>query len=193
MTGLLNEVMRERADALNAPAFDIAGLVREGERRVRRRRVVLAGALAALVVAAGLVAPHAVRGDDRDAVDPDLATAFGAHSPAYAVGSSVTVDGHTFDVGRRVRAFVQTNVGVVFSDASGNVWAASGPDPVLVGRIDAGGPRLVSDGARAAWVEPDEVPTFAVLDQTSGRVVRNPLGNVPSMATTSGGADTAVV
>ena len=103
------------------------------------------------------------------------------------------MDGQTFDVGRPVHAFVQTSAGVVFSDAAGNVWAAAGPDPVMVGRVDPAGPRLVADGPRAAWVEPGDTPTFAVLDQASGRVVRNPLGNVPSMATTSGGVDPAVV
>jgi hypothetical protein len=194
MTGLLNDLMRERADALDGPAFDVDGLVRAGDRRVRRRRVALAGGLAALAVGAGLVAPLAVGGgDDRGALDPDLAIAFDAPAPAYAVGSLVTVDGQTFDVGRPVRAFVQTSAGIVFSDASGNVWAAAGPDPVMVGRIDADSPRLVADGQRAAWVEPGETPTFAVLDQASGRVVRDPLGNVPMMATTNDGADPAVV
>jgi hypothetical protein len=194
MTGLLSEVMRERAEALDGPAFDVDGLVRAGERRVRRRRVALAGGVAALAVAAGLATSVALgRGDDPRAVDPDLATAFDAPSPAYAVGSLVTVDRHTFDVGRDVHAFVQTSAGIVFSDAAGNVWAATGPDPVVVGRVDPDGPRLVADGPRAAWVEPDDTPTFAVLDQTTGRVVRDSLGNVASMATTSGGVDPAVV
>ena len=89
MTGQLTELMRDRADALDGPVLDFYGLVREGDRRVRRRRVALAGGLAALAVAAGLVAPLVVDGtDDRGALDPDLATAFGAPSPAYAVGSS---------------------------------------------------------------------------------------------------------
>jgi|tagenome__1003787_1003787.scaffolds.fasta_scaffold20977661_3 hypothetical protein len=194
MTGQLTELMRDRADALDAPAFDFYGLVREGDRRVRRRRAALAGGLGALAVAAGLVAPLVVDGTDgRGALDPDLATAFGAPSPAYAVGSLVTVDGHRFDVGRPVHAFVQTSAGVVFSDAAGNVWAAAGPDPVVVGRVNPDGPRLVADGPRAAWVEPGDTPVFAVLNQDTGQVVRDPLGNVPSMATTGGGPDPAVV
>jgi hypothetical protein len=194
MTGLLTDLMGDRADALDWPTFDVDGLVREGDRRVRRRRVALAGGLTALAVAAGLVAPLALGGgDDRGTLDADLATAFAAPSPAYAVGSLVTVDGKTFDVGRPVHAFVKTNAGVVFSDAAGHVWAAAGPDPVLVGRIDAAGPRLVADGSRAAWVEPGDTPTFAVLDQATGRVVRDPLGNVPMMATTSDGVDPAIV
>lgn len=194
MTGQLTELMRDRADALDGPAFDFYALVREGDRRVRRRRATLAGGLAALAVAAGLVTPRVVDGtDDRGVLDPDLATAFGAPSPAYAVGSLVTVEGHTFDVGRPVHAFVQTSAGVVFSDAAGDVWAAAGPDPVMVGRVDPAAPRLVADGPRAAWVEPGDTPTFAVLDQDTGQVVRDPLGNVPSMATTSGGVDPAVV
>jgi hypothetical protein len=193
MTGLLSDVMRERADALDGPAFDVDGLVRAGERRVRRRGAALAGGLTALAVAVGVVAPIAVGHGDGRLVDPDLATAFGAPAPVYAVGSLVTVDGHTFDVGRPVHAFVRTSAGIVFSDAAGNVWAAAGPDPVVVGRVDPNNPRLVADGPRAAWVEPDDTPMFAVLDQDTGRVVRDPLGDVPAMASTPDGVDPAVV
>ena len=97
-------------------------------------------------------------GDDTTVIDPDLAAAFVAHTPSYAVGSEVTVDGTTFDVGRTVRAYVQTDVGIVFSDAEGSVWAANGADVTEVGTVNAKVPRLVADGSRVGWVEPGDPP-----------------------------------
>jgi hypothetical protein len=43
MTGLLTDVMHERAEGLERTAVDVAGIVREGDKRVRRRRTVALG------------------------------------------------------------------------------------------------------------------------------------------------------
>ena len=51
MTGLLSDVMHERAEGLERTAIDVAGIVREGDRRVRRRRTAVLGGAAALALA----------------------------------------------------------------------------------------------------------------------------------------------
>ena len=43
MTGLLNDLMHDRADRLEPPELDLAGIVREGDERVRRRRTAVVG------------------------------------------------------------------------------------------------------------------------------------------------------
>ena len=197
MTGLLTDVMHERAEALERTTVDVTGIVREGDKRVRRRRTSVLGGAAGLTLVAAFAVPALVGGggpgDDTTVIDPDLAAAFVAHTPSYAVGSEVTVDGTTFDVGHPVRAYVQTDVGVVFSDADGTVWAANGADVTEVGTINAEVPQLVADGARVGWVEPGDPPVFVVYDQSTGGTVRDPLQNVAGMSDVRDGKDAAVV
>ncbi len=195
MTGLLNDLMHERADGLDRPHLDVDSIVREGDKRVRRRRTAVVGGVAALAVAAAVVAPSVLGGTGKTAQDrdPDLVAAFAAHSPSYAVGSRITIDGTTFDVGHKVRAFVQTDAGAVFSDADGKVWAADGADVVEIGRINAKVPHLVADGPRAAWVTPGDVPAFTVYDQATGETVRDPLQNVEGMSDVRDGKNAAVM
>jgi len=197
MTGLLTDVMHERAEGLERTAIDVAGIVREGDKRVRRRRTAALGGAAALTLAVAVAVPALVGGggpgDDTTVIDPDLAAAFVAHAPSYAVGSEVTVDGTTFDVGRTVRAYVQTDVGVVFSDAEGIVWAANGADVTEVGTVNAKVPRLVVDGPRVGWVERGDPPAFVVYDQSTDETVRDPLQNVEGMSDVRDGQDAAVM
>lgn len=173
MTELLKDTMSERADALGPPYLDVLGMVREGNRRVARRRSTLLVAGAAAAVVAALAVP-ALRPDapQRATDERSVAAAFSAHEPTYAIGSEVHIDGRTFDVGRPVRAFVQTTVGVVFTDKDGTVWASDGSRTDKVGRTDATYPRLEADGSRAAWVEHPAggPPEFAALDQSTGEV-----------------------
>ena len=194
MTGLLNDLMRERADGLDRPHFDVDGIVRDGDKRVLRRRTAVTGGVAALALAAAVVAPSVLGGKGQTAQDrdPDLVAAFAAHSPSYAVGSKITIDGATFDVGRKVRAYVQTDVGAVFSDADGVVWAADGANVVEVGRINAKIPQLVADGNRAAWVTPGDIPAFTVYDQSTDETVSDPLQNVEGMSDVRDGKAPAV-
>jgi hypothetical protein len=194
MTGLLSDLMHDRADSLERVRFDVDGLVAAGDKRVRRRRAAVVGGLAALAVAAGVLAPQVLARDGGPtAVDADLVAAFGAHSPSYAVGSEITIDGETFDVGRKVRAYVQTDRGVVFSDAEGTVWSSQGGEVSEVGRINAKFPQLVADGSRAGWVEPGDVPEFAVFDQATGETMRDRLQNVGGMSDVRDGKDAAVM
>jgi hypothetical protein len=196
MTGLLSDLMRERADVLEAPHLDVTGIVREGDKRVRRRRTAVVGGVAALGVAAALAVPVVLGGGDGPTAvdrDPELVAAFAAHSPSYAVGSEITIDGITFDVGHTVRAYVQTDAGAVFSDPDGMVWAADGATVEELGRINAEVPHLVADGTRAAWVTPGDIPAFTVFDQSTGETVRDPLQNVDGMSDVRDGKNSAVV
>jgi hypothetical protein len=201
MTGLLHDLMHERADALDGPSIDVDGLVRAADRRVRRRRLALLGGTVAAAAVAALALPLALGGGDdgKDPVvtDPGLAGAFAAHEPSYAVGSVVHIQGLSVDVGRTIRAYVQTDDGVVFSDALGAVWSADGASVIQVGHVDAEVPLLRTDRPRAAWVDPlghgDGVPLFTVLDQSIDEVVTDPLGNVAGMSVLADGKDPAVV
>ena len=47
MTGLLKDVMHDRADSLDAPDLDVAAMLRDGDRQVRRRLTGVVGAAAA--------------------------------------------------------------------------------------------------------------------------------------------------
>lgn len=195
MTGLLKDLMHDRADALSAPDLDAATIVSEGDRRLRRRRTTLvAGGVAAAVLAAVALPQAFPKGAPR-AVDPPFAAAFSEHFPVYALGSTVHVAGQTFDVGREVFSMVQTDSGVVFTDRDGTVWSGTGVgDPVVVGKTNPRHPRLEADGAMAAWMERDgDQPVYAALDQSSGEVRRSTLGAVPGMGWLRDEADPALV
>ncbi|PVG83828.1 hypothetical protein DDE18_05855 [Nocardioides gansuensis] len=199
MTGLLNDLMHDRADTLGAPDLDVATIVREGDRRLMRRRTAVVGGGVAAAVLTAVALPTAFQsalpsGDDR-AVDPPFAAAFSAHLPVYALGSTVHVDGRTFDVGREVFSMVQTDTGVVFTDPDGTVWSATGSgEPVAVGSTHARHPRLETDASLVAWMEREgDQPVYAVLDQSSGEVRRSSLGAVPGMGWLRDEADPALV
>lgn len=175
MTELLKDMMNERADALGAPDLDVLGMVREGNRRVARRRTAVLGAGAAAAVVAAIAVPTLLPEAEQRAQEPSFASVFTAGEPSYAVGSQVYVDGRTFDVGRPVHAYVQTTVGVVFSDRSGTVWASDGTETVEIGTTDAKRAHLEADGSRAAWTEyvDGAAPQYTVYDQASGEVERS--------------------
>ena len=197
MTDLLHEVMAEKAEALPPPTIDLARLQRDGERMIRRRRMTLLGAAVATVVAGGLAIPLVVPepGADR-ARERSITAAFAAGTPTYAVGSVMHIGDRSFDVGRSIRAFVQTDAGVVFADPQGRVWAADGRSAVQVGKTDPRGPHLVADGPKAAWVQPrgtDAPPEFVVYDQVRQEGVQSSWKSVVGMGTLVDSPDPAVV
>ncbi len=202
MTGLLTDLLHDQAESLSAATFDSERIIRDGNRRVARRRVGVVAAGAAAAVVAGFAIPAVLPGDtggpDKSVIrvsDSPFAGAFADHQPTYAVGSVIHIGGLAFDVGTKIRAFVPTDVGVVFSDAAGTVWAADGVDVVEVGETQKKYPQLKAGGTYAAWVEPngDAAPVFAVLDQTSGEVVRDTLGSAPGMGLLSDTEDPALI
>ena len=99
-----------------------------------------------------------------------MAAAFAAHEPSYAVDQTIHIDGDTFDVGHRVRALVQTDRGVVFTDPDGDVYAADGEAEDRIGHTDRSrvGQRLVADGSRVAWLDAPGA-RFVTVDQATGR------------------------
>lgn len=164
MTGMLKDLMHDRADGLDAATLDLTAITREAERRVRRRRIAAgAGGTAALLALAGIVPQLADR--DRRAADNDVATSEAALL-TWAEGSVIHSGGRTIDVGREVHAFVQTDDGFVFTDAERTVWTWEDGRADDVGTVlrsaDSGAPELVTDGVHTMWVDghdPDQ-PSF---------------------------------
>lgn len=172
MTDLLTELMHDKADSVGAPDLDVLAMVREGNRRVgRRRNAVLGAGVAAVVVAAIAVPTMVVNGRDT-ARDVQPTSIFATPQPAFATGSTVHVGDRSFDVGRRVQALYVTTAGIVFADDAGTVFATDGTArPEEIGNADLSHGSLVGDGSRAGWIEQQDgrPPVFTVWDQTTGK------------------------
>ncbi|WP_457208775.1 hypothetical protein [Nocardioides sp. P5_C9_2] len=185
MTGLLKDVMHDRADALEPPALDVGALVREGERRARRGRAGALMAVAASVAVVGALAVPALRSHDEPrtgvAVQPR------ADSVAYAVGGTIHDGDAAIDTGLTLRAMVQTDSGFVVSDTAGEVLVVSGDATDRVGRLaDKEYPRFQSDGDLVAWVDATDGGSLAALDVSSGTTVRVPLSSWPGRPVVAG-------
>lgn len=180
MTDLLTELMHDKADSLGAPDLDLHVLMRNGERRVTRRRTAILGGLAAAAVVAALVVPGLV-GSGNDSL---VATAPDG-SLTYAVGSTIHSADGTVDVGRRILQLVETPSGFVVADDQWKVLSVTGDDVIEVGQMDperfSG---FSSDGDVVAWVENSisSGAKYAVLDQAAGaEVLRARFGNPPDL------------
>lgn len=205
MTGLLKDTLEKHAQEVASPHFDVAVMVRDGHRTVRRRRTALVGGVAALAVAAGIALPQLLPGGvDRAVPEPTVADGTGAFVAAYAVGTTLYLGDRELELPTRPRTMVQTTSGVVYADEDGEVWAtntdrtdggpATRPAALPVGMTDRRFPELTADGDRAAWVETGgEVPEFAVLEHTDHSVVSSPLANDPATAPVGDARDPAVV
>lgn len=178
MNDLLNDVMHERADVLGPPSLDVAGIVAAGDRQVRRRRAAMFGGGLAAVVALGAVTPSLLRlaeGPVATVETNSFAAAFAASSPTYAVGRTVHIAGQEFTVSKPIRAFVQTDLGIVYADADGVVRSHDGiseSDPLGTAVFTADRIALVADGTSAAWIEEGPAPRVAVFDQLGQGVAR---------------------
>ena len=172
MTGVLKQTMDERADRLGGVPVDLDAITREGDRRVRRRRLggIAAGAVLAVAVT-GVALPQVLGGGDARDHRGDVAVST-AEPLTYAVGSVIHHDGTTTDVGHPVWAFVQTSAGFVSTDKDGTVWSTTDSGTEQVGEgVDLDARRvLVADGSRVAWVQqsPDGSSELVVVDQADG-------------------------
>lgn len=181
MNDLLNDVMHERADVLGPPSLDVAGIVAAGDRQVRRRRAAMFGGGLAAVVALGAVTPSLLRLAEGpvDTVETNsFAAAFAASSPTYAVGRTVHIAGQEFTVSKPVRAFVQTDLGIVYADADGVVRSHDGiseSEPLGTAVFRNERRALVADGTTAAWIEQGANPQVAVFDQLGQGVTHTDL------------------
>ncbi|WP_457191339.1 hypothetical protein [Nocardioides sp. P5_E3] len=176
MTGLLNDLMRDRADHLEAPEVDLAAIARDGERVVRRRRAALVGGVAAASVVAVVsgAALLGTRGGDDGQV---------AGSPPAAVqpltwttGRTLhTAGGESVDLAAEVRAWVWVGDDVVYTDPGHRVHLWQDGRDRVVGETmapDTDLAELVSDGTFVAWVGADRrVERYDVSD---GATVRGP-------------------
>jgi hypothetical protein len=175
MTGLLKDLMNDRADSLDAPMIDLIELTREGERRVRRRRGALAGGLVAasvLAVVAGGAAlsmvPEQTLVADGTTASPDVLS--------WTEGSVLHREGHAdVDLGVAPRAWVWAGDALVFTDADHRVriWTGDALDVIgVTSRPVADVPELVSSRGYVAWV--DDGGQVVRYDTATGERVISP-------------------
>lgn len=178
MTGLLKDVMNDRADSLDAPDLDVAAMLREGDRQVRRRLTGVVGAAAAsLVVVAGIAVPTLLSGDSRR---PDVANAVVSYELAYALGGTIHDGSRTVETDLAINALVQGPSGYVVADRQGRVHTVVDGESQQVGRLaDRDRGRLVSDDDVVAWVDAADEGTLSVLDLVSGDRVDVPVADLP--------------
>jgi hypothetical protein len=178
MTGLLKDVMHDRADSLDAPDLDVAAMLRDGDRQVRRRLTGVVGAAAAsLVVVAGIAVPTLLSDDSRG---PDVATPVVSYQLAYAVGSTIHDGSRTVETDLAISALVQAPSGYVVADRQGRVHAVVGGESQQVGRLaDPDRGRMVSDDDVVAWVDAADAGTLSVLDLATGDRVDVPVADLP--------------
>lgn len=180
MTGLLKDVMTERADRLDSPTIDVEAITRAGDRTVRRHRI--AGLAAGTAAAVGIgVAVQLISWPD-DLGDNTVAS----NRPAvasWAIGSDIHTETETIEVGRTVHAYVRTDVGFVVQDTDGTVWSVTSGEPKRVGTASTDQAALKADGPLAGWVEfpAGQAPQFVVFDQATGSILRNSDSTEPGM------------
>jgi hypothetical protein len=190
MTGLLKDLMEERAHHADAPALDLDAIISTGNRRVRRRRVVAggaAGAVAAAVVAALVINPTSfnLRGDKAEPVQQPPAHQFAEERPTYAAGTSIHYGSDVIDTAPYAASvFVQTDDGFVFTDGNA-VFLADGDTVEQIGVSDMSfGDVLAADdtGPYVAWVDTSAspAPELVVYDTAAREEVgRTAEGSLP--------------
>lgn len=120
MTHLLKDTLVERADATEPSTLDLNTIMTTGDRRIRRRRAVGAlgaGAIAAVVVASGLVVLNETT-DRSGTADPAGQTAqpFAERRATYAVRDQLHYGQEVFSIGNGelFNDYVQTDAGFVY-------------------------------------------------------------------------------
>lgn len=168
MTGLLHALLDDRAEDVGAPDLDLHAIMRNGERRVRRRRTAWASGVAATAVAAAVtgwaVLPGGAGGDS------DLVADGTDRSPvalSWVTGSTLHRVGEAdLDLGDDVQAWVWAGRSVAYVDDQGAVHLVS-PDGSReslgkVVRPDHDDAWLVSDADSVSWVDVDD--GYTVVD-----------------------------
>lgn len=204
MSHLLEDTLREQADAQTPPHFDVDGIIRAGEGRARRTRLtagLAAAGVAGVILAGGLGLGLSDAGApdrgaqvaeqeqvDRERTEQDQADLrrFTERRPTYAQGSVIHVGEETIDVGEDIQTFVQTDDGFVFTTADGSVRLTDGTASWDLGTTHPGPAYLKADdsGSLVAWVEREsgERPTLVVYDTAEiAEVLRTDEGTTPDM------------
>jgi hypothetical protein len=179
MTGLLRETMSQRADAAGYPHLDLDAIMEDGDRRVRRRRIIATGGVAvaaAAVVAAVAFTPAALNlsGEHTPATGTPEGP-FAQDRPTYAVGSTIHYGEDVLRLERQVRSLAQTDAGFVYTAPQGQVVFTDGQHEQQIGTTDSRGSQLAADssGPYVAWLEPT-TPSglqFVVYDTDKGEEV----------------------
>jgi len=171
MTETLKNALRKQADDLGNLPVDLDRIISDGDRVLRRRRTAGLAVAACAAVAATAVLTTIPRGGD-DALQPGEA---GPRPFTYAVGSVVHQGAMTIDVGRPVRALVQTEDGVVFTTPERSVMhtdvATGATDRIGILSTAGHGRRLTVDeaGDTVAWIETEASQlAVSIFDVTSG-------------------------
>lgn len=155
MTGQLRTTLHDRAADLETWEVDLATVVRDGDRRLRRRRTALVGggAALALAVALGSLAySHRPTGKagpaGQDATPLD-----------YAVGSVIHTGDSTIDVGVPIRSMVVLDDGFVYTGPDQTVYFWQDGDARALGHVADASTRLVAsdDGTNVLWSDSQNI------------------------------------
>lgn len=174
MTGLLNDVMHERADRAGTPDLDLDAIMTAGDRRVRGRRLTTGLAVvgvAGVVAVAGVALPGLL---DHDGAPAPTTSPFAARDVSWAVGSTIHWGSQTFDVGQRVRSYVQTDDGFVWTSPDETVHLFDGSSSRRIGRADGGYLATDDTGSLVAWTTPGTAkrdPAYVGYDTAARAVV----------------------
>lgn len=172
MTEKLKTLMDEAAQ-VDFATPDLDTIYRDGDKTVRRRRLVVAGAGLAAAVVVGALAVTA--GDD----GPEAAVA-GDPAPLTGItwawdGALHTPDGGVYDVGHPIAAYVRTSVGYAFLDDKDTVYSFIDGVVKEIGPLSHPWPQLYADdeGSLVGWVEgTEEDRRFVVHDLADGTTER---------------------
>lgn len=188
MTGLLRDLMEDRADGVSPPMLDLDAIIATGDKRVRRRRTAVGvgiGAVAAAVLGAVAFSSDVTDklGDKAPPVKKPLQVSpFVEQRPTYASGSAIHFGADTVNVGPEViTSFTQTSDGFVFTTPQHEVFATDGTSMLQIGMAGTSPfpGRLVSDGPHAAWIDyTAAAPELVVYDTAADEeVVRTAIGS----------------
>ncbi len=175
MTGILKDLMTERADAVEAPHVDVLAITRAGERRVRRRRTAIVGGVAAATLVVGLVGNALLPGEERGGREGRVAVDGTDASPqplSWATDSTVHRAGMAdIDLGADIRSWLWGGSAIAWTDQQRAVHLWTGGSQETLGATAAipygdVETELVTDGQRVGWLDADD--GFVVHDTGTG-------------------------
>lgn len=187
MTGLLTDLMRDRADHLEAPRLDLGEITRAGERRVRRRRTTWAAGVAVAAAATVLGVQALVPGDGGATGRMADGAVEAPQQLSWISGSTLhRTDAPEVDLGVDVRAWVWVGDDIAFTDAEHRVRLWSGDALDVLGRsadVPEDEQELFSDGTRVAWLGADGA--WQAVDTATGETATDGDGPYRAGATRS--------
>lgn len=154
---------------------DLDAIVRNGDRSLRRRRLVVGGAALALVAA---VSTGVVLFDDNGDGDAGFANdSFDTDVPMWTQGRTLHIAGRTYDLGVGVTSLVRTSAGIAFVGEDKGIYTFAGGEPDRIGTAaDVEVSPLVgdSDGDWVGWIsDAGDQREYVAHDVVSGEEVRD--------------------